>query len=150
MTIVVPFDESDLAREALRRATQIKHDSETVVALVVIPDENAEYARNRGWMGPDEEFRAKAIVADLTDRVRELAPEATFEYIVTDRYASNGQIANKLRRYAVDVGARLVVIGSDNAGRIVSSLGSIGRRVATNTTYDILIVRSQTNRSEED
>ncbi|SDJ21727.1 Universal stress protein family protein [Halovenus aranensis] len=148
MTIVVPFDDSPLAREALRRATEIKHPTEQVAAVAVIPNENAKYAENRGWIGPDEKFDPETIVSRLSGQVNELAPDASFDYIVVGRYATSGQIASKIRGYAREAGARIVVLGSQNAGRIVSSVGSIGRDVATDKAYDTFIVRSETNSCE--
>lgn len=143
VTTVVPFDDTDLARAALVRAAEVSDPSEEIVALTVIPTDDREYARERGWLGPDEAFDTETIVARLSDTVEQIAPRATFEYTRVGRYAPPGQIANEIRTYAHERDARMIAIGSDSAGRIASTLGSIGRIVAANGQYDTLIVRSQ-------
>lgn len=148
MTILVPFDDSALSREAVRQATEISRPSEEIDALVVIPNQNAKYAQNRGWLGVSEEFDPEVIVSRLSGQVSEIAPEASFDYIVVGRYATSGQIASKIRGYAKNIDSRIVVLGSENAGRVVSSVGSIGRDVATNNAYDTFIVRSAANGDE--
>jgi len=145
MTTVVPFDNTDLSRAALGRATEIAEFAADLHAVTVIPNNNREYARERGWIGADAEFDPETVVGELSDNVDGIAPDATYDYIVVSRYANAGEIGNKLRRYAKDAGAETVVIGSDNAGRVVSTLGSIGRAVATDTAYDVFIVRSLTS-----
>jgi nucleotide-binding universal stress UspA family protein len=149
VTTVVPFDDTNLARAALVRATEVSDASEEVVALTVIPTDDREYARERGWLGPDEAFDTETIVTRLSETVEQLAPGATFEYTCVGRYAPPGQIANEVRTYAHERGARMIVIGSDSAGRIASTLGSIGRVVAANGQYDTLIVRSQSTTERE-
>lgn len=148
MTILVPFDDSTLSRAAVRLATEISRSSEAVDALVVIPNQNAKYAQNRGWLGVSEEFDPEIIVSRLSGQVADIAPDASFDYIVVGRYATSGQIASKIRGYAKSIDARVVVLGSENAGRIVSSVGSIGRDVATDNAYDTFIVRSESNSGE--
>lgn len=109
--------------------------------MAVIPRDNRQYARERGWLEADEEFDPERIISRLANIVNTIHSWARFEYLVVDRYASTGQIGRRLRNYAREHDARLVVIGSDNAGRITTNLGSIGSTVATDMAYDVLIVR---------
>lgn len=141
MTVVVPFDNSDLSRRALTRAEDVSKPLEDIVAVTVIPNGNRKYARERGWLAADDEFDPETIVSRLSQFVSEICAAASFEYIVVDRYAKPGQIASKLRAYARECDARLVVIGSDNAGRLVSTISSVGCTVATDLAYEVLIVR---------
>ena len=56
MTLLVPFDGSELSEAALERATEFAEFSgEDVVALTVVPDE-PEYALSRNWLDPTEPF----------------------------------------------------------------------------------------------
>jgi len=145
MTTVVPFDNTELSKAALGRAREITPEGAELIAVSAIPKQNNEYARKRGWIESDAGFDAETVVSGLSATVTEIAPDATYDYIVVGRYANAGEVGNKLRRYAKNATADTVVIGSDNAGRVVSTLGSIGRQVATDTAYDIYIVRSSRN-----
>lgn len=140
MTLVVPFDDSALARAALVRARQFDTAlEEGVVAVTVVPGGNAEYARQRGWIDATEPFDLDRIVERLEESVAELAPESGFECIVTDRRARHGTIAKKLRRFARDAEATIIFIGSENAGRLTSSI-SVGSSVTTDRHYDTMII----------
>ena len=51
MTFVVPFDGSTLARAAMVRSVEFHTVlDERVVAVSVIPEGNARYARERNWI----------------------------------------------------------------------------------------------------
>lgn len=142
MTVVVPFDGSKLSAAALDRARDFANPPGTdLMAISVIPNGNVAYARDRGWLDETEGFDAETVLSRLSDQVDSIAPEAEFEYEVVGRFAQAGEIASEIRTYARDVDADLVVIGSDDAGRIVSSVSSVGSAVATDDAYDVLIVR---------
>ncbi|MXR50708.1 universal stress protein [Halovenus sp. WSH3] len=141
MTVVVPYDSSPRSRAALRRADEFTDRTETVIAVTVIPNGNDRYARERGWLGEGESFDPEEVVRRLREEIREIDPDATFEYVVTGRYAQPGQIASKIREFAKDRDARLVVLGSENAGRIVSNVSSVASTVTADSAYDVLIVR---------
>lgn len=145
MTVVVPFDNSKLSQAALQRAQEIKDHSEEVLAVVVIPNNNVEFARKHDWLTDNEEFDPEIIKKRLSETVTGIVPEARLKTIATGRYAQTGQIASEIRGFAKDADARVVVIGSDNAGRITATVGSIGRTVATDTAYDIYVVRTHPN-----
>lgn len=143
MTVIVPYDGSDLSDAALVRATEFSDPFDSDLrALSVIPNGNEGYARERGWLGEDEPFDPERAVENLTESVHEIAPHADFEYMVVGPYPQAGMIASEIRSFAKRVGADLVVIGSKNAGRIVSSVSSVGNSVATDEAYDVLIVRN--------
>ncbi|WP_436935892.1 universal stress protein [Halovenus marina] len=140
MTLVVPFDGSDLSRAALVRAVQFDAVlDEGVLVMSVIPKNNAEYARTRGWIDESEPFDAETVVSYLRNEVAQLAPEAEFHYEYTDRYAPTGTIASRIRRFAKANEASIVIIGSRNAGRIVSAI-TVGQSVAGDRAYDTMIV----------
>ena len=140
MSLVVPFDDSQLSRAALVRARQFDQVlNEGVSAVSVVPAQNATYAREKGWIERGEGFDGERIVRALRDSVGELAPEAAFEYIVTSRHASSGTIAKEIRRFARENDATIVFIGSENAGRFVRSL-SVGSSVSADGSYDAMII----------
>lgn len=150
MTIVVPFDGSDLSRAALQRATEMTDSfGPELRTVTVIPNGNEGYARERGWLGDNEPFDPETVVDHISQSVHSIAPESEFRYEVVGSYPQTGVIASEIRSHAKDADANLVVIGSDNAGRIVSSVSSVGRSVATDDAYDILIVRHTINESDD-
>lgn len=142
MTVVVPFDGSDLSRAALERADELFGPE--LAVLTVIPNGNVKYAREHGWLDSGDEFDPEAIVGELGRTVEQIAPDARFTYRVVGRYAQPGTIASKIRNFAREIDAEIVVLGSDNAGRIVTNVSSVAGPVAANTGYDLHIVRQQT------
>src|SRR6056297_1158748 len=98
MTLVVPFDGSDLAEAALVRATEFGSVfDEDVLAVSVIPNGNRDYARERDWIEQDEEFDLESVVSTLHKQVTDLCPSADFRHKVVDRYAPSGTISKRLR-----------------------------------------------------
>lgn len=144
MTFVVPFDGSELAEAALIRALEFRGVlDEEIVVVSVVPDGNAKYARSRGWIDEDAPFELDAVVANLREQAEKLAPMAEFQSLVVDRYAPSGTIGTRIRKFATESDASMTFIGSTNAGRLVSSISSVGSTVATDDAYDIVIVRSR-------
>lgn len=144
MTLVVPFDGSDLAKTALVRASEFGNVfDEDVLAVSVIPKGNAEYASDRGWIETGEEFDLGSIVSTLHTQVTDLCPTANFQHFLTGRYAPAGANANQLRKVAREEDASMVFIGSENAGRTVTAVSSVGGAIATDGSYDVVIVRSR-------
>ncbi|WP_424005083.1 universal stress protein (plasmid) [Haloarcula salina] len=144
MTLVVPFDGSELAEAALVRATEfgIVFD-EDVLAVTVIPRGNADYAREREWLEPSQPFDMEGVVATVHEQVTDLCPSADFRHKVVDRYAPAGTIAKRVRNVAQQVDASMVFIGSDNAGHLVSTVSSVGQSIAVDDEYDVVIVRDR-------
>lgn len=142
MTLVVPFDGSQLAEAALVRATEFGNVfDEDVLAVSVLPKGNVDYAREHAWIGKNEEFDMESVVSTLRERVTDLCPGAEFRHEVVDRYAPSGSIAKRVRKVAREEDASMVFIGSENAGRLVSSVSSVGATVATDVAYDVVVVR---------
>lgn len=145
MTLLVPFDGSELSKAALVRATEfsIAFDEE-VLAVSVIPKENTNYAREKGWLDADERYDLQSIVSTIHTQVTDLCPSANFRYEVVGRDAAAGAIASRIRKVAKERDAAMVFIGSDNAGRVVTSVSSVGRSIALDREYDVVLVREQT------
>jgi nucleotide-binding universal stress UspA family protein len=148
MTLVVPFNSSELSRAALARATQFTEVlDDKVVAVTVIPNNNTEYAAERGWITQGESFDPQAIVTHLQEQVKTISPKATFEYIVVSRYARAGYIGSKIRKFAKQKNADIVFIGSKNAGRYVRPVSSVGGMVAASRAFDTMIVSNTASTS---
>lgn len=143
MTLVVPFDGSELSDAALTRAKELgKLLDEDVVALSVIPQDNVEYAADRCWLESTGEFDLETVVSHLREQVRNVDQNAEFDYILAPRQATPGTIANNVRREARNRDATMVVLGSENAGRIVNRVSVVGTAIAMDDAYDVLIVRN--------
>ncbi|WP_101294198.1 universal stress protein [Halegenticoccus soli] len=145
MTLLVPFDGSDLSEAALKRATEFGElVDEEVVALTVVPDD-AEYALERGWIAENEPFGVERVGESMRERVSALAPEATFRTEVPrgdDPTATRTMdIARTVREVADEVDASVVFVGSQNAGKVSAPLTSVGNPVSEDPRYDVHIVR---------
>lgn len=145
MTFVIPFDGSKLAETALVRAREFSGvlEEKSIVAVTVIPNENAEYARDHGWLRPDEPFEMESVVEQLHKQVMTLTPSANFRHLTVDRYAPSGSIASEVRDFANNTDASMVFIGSENAGHMVTGISSVGSSVATEDSYDVVIIRNK-------
>jgi nucleotide-binding universal stress UspA family protein len=143
MTYFVAFDGTRLSVAALRRAAAYADAiDEPLRVATVVPVDDAEYAREHGWLDEDEPFDADAVSESIEAAVTAVAPEAGFHLATVDRFAPEGAIAERLRERAREVGAGVVFLGSDNAGHVVSGVASVGQRVAAGEdTYDVHIVR---------
>lgn len=145
MSLLVPFDASPLATDALERAATFGDAlDEEVVALTVIPDD-PEYARERGWITEGEPFDPDAIEAGISDRAMDVAPEASFRTarVSSDEptATSTTNVVREIRRVAAEIEASVVFIGSENAGSVIAPQSSVGSPVASDQRYDVYVVR---------
>ena len=141
MTYVVAFDNSLLAQRALQRAVEYAGAvGESVVAVTAI-QRDPSVARERGWVGGDETFDVETAARNLTEAVTDVDSDIGFEYRAVDAYAPRGRVSRTIRELAVDLDADTVFVGSDNAGRIVGGLASVGQTVSADDRYDVHIVR---------
>lgn len=146
MTFLIPFDGSALSEGALARASEYAtvHD-ERIVAVSVVPAD-ANYAEEKGWIAEDEAVDPERIAGGLYSQVKEIAPNADFRWVRTERFTPTGKIVREIRSVAREVDATVVFIGSDNAGSLVNSLSSIASGVASGgrpgKRYDVHIVRT--------
>jgi len=137
MSLLVPFDGSKLATKALERADAFGDLlDEAVIVLTVIPDD-AEYARERGWITQGEPFDPDAIATGMQTRAEEVAPEATvrIERVSSDEptATSTTNVVREIRRIAGEIEASVVFIGSENAGRSSRPSRASGARSRTTT-----------------
>ncbi|MFP8958029.1 universal stress protein [Natrialbaceae archaeon A-CW3] len=141
MTFVVPFDGSQLAEAALVRAVEYGAAlDESVTAVSVVP-ERKRYAREKGWIEEGEGYEVDAVVATLRDRVAELASDASFDYERIREFPPEAEIADHVERLVLAHDPSVVFLGSDNVGRVVTPLTSVGVHIAAEEAYDVFIVR---------
>lgn len=156
MTFMVPFDGTRLARTALGTARQYSlaleaapHDvvewllpgqHVDVVAVSIIP-QSARYAREKDWIRDDEEFANRKAVEELHRQVTDIVPYANFQYVRVAGSARAGTISTRLRQQAEELEASIVFIGSENAGRIVTPLSSVGRGLAAEQAFHVYLIR---------
>jgi len=141
MTFVVPFDGSELAETALARAVEYGRALEEPVAAISVVPERKGYAREKGWIGPDEAFDVDAVVEALREQVASIAPDATFECERIREFPPEQRLAGRIERLAQQYDPTVMFLGSDNVGRVVTPLASVGVHVAADNTYDVHIVR---------
>lgn len=139
---LVAFDGSEYAKGALLRAVEYADPARIEVeAFTVIPN-SARFARERDWVATTDDYEFRRIVQEFHEQVTTLAPEATFEYQAVDGHVGPGRISREIRHRAINQDAEVVFIGSENAGRIVTSVSSVGGGVASTQEYDVHIVRT--------
>jgi nucleotide-binding universal stress UspA family protein len=146
VTVLVPFDGSDLSEAALRRAREFAdYRDEAVVALTVVPDDE-EFAVDRGWIGEGEPYDPEAVCENFERRVAEIYEGAEFrcEHPERSEFPTATVIDNitqTIRAVASELEVSIVFIGSENAGRVSMPVTSVGGPLSTDARYDVHIVR---------
>jgi nucleotide-binding universal stress UspA family protein len=146
MTLLVPYDGSPLSQSALSRAQEFAaYRDEDVIVLTVVPEDEA-FAVERGWVDAGEEYEPTAICDRFEDEVADLAPDAAFRCehpTPSDSMTATviDDITRTIREVAHDVGASIVFIGSENAGRVSTPITSVGSPISKDAEYDVHIVR---------
>ena len=145
MVLLVPFDGSDLSVAALRRAAEFaEYTGESVLALSIVPEE-PEYAIERGWIDAGDAYDPEAIGEQRRSQVESIAPDAEFRCEIPEDVSSMASVTTDvvrtIREVAHEVGASIVFIGSENAGRVSTPVSSVGAPVSEDPGYDVHIVR---------
>ena len=145
MVLLVPFDGSELATAALRRAAEFAELTDEPLVVLSVITEDEPFARERGWVDDDEPYDPDAVAERLEAAVREVAPGATFRRETpTDAGELAGaplDVARTIRQVAHEIDASLVFLGSENAGRVSTPITSVGSPVSEDPSYDVHIVR---------
>ncbi|MFC7128756.1 universal stress protein [Haloferax chudinovii] len=139
---LVAYDGSRLANAALDRAAQFASATDRdVLAVAVVPDDPA-YAVDAGWVPSREAFDQQAVVGELHETAVDIAPSASFQAVTVGRDPAPGNIVAELRTAASETDASVIFVGSENAGRVVVPLVSVGGHVASDDAHDVHIVRN--------
>jgi nucleotide-binding universal stress UspA family protein len=133
--IVVPFDFSEHALQAVRSALKIADQPNQVHVLHVLPYLIATEPGVVWGMVDDADRTAHALEA-----MAEALPEATFGSLVLDiRLGDPGLVATER---ADELGSELIVIGSHGRTGIVRlMLGSVAERVVRLAHCSVLVVK---------
>ena len=146
MTLLVPFDGSDLAEAALRRAREFaSYRDEAVVALTVVPEDES-FAEERGWIEPGEPYDPEAVCTEFELRIAEIDDDVTFrcEHPPPSEHPTATAIDNvtqTIRSVAAELDVSIIFVGSENAGRVSMPVTSVGGPLSTDAKYDVHIVR---------
>jgi nucleotide-binding universal stress UspA family protein len=141
MTFMIAFDGSTLSEAALRRGIDLGEAvDEPVVVVSVIPTDSL-YARRQGWVERERAYDPAAQAEAFRERVAALAPSAEFRVSEIGDDVVPRDVAKELRKTAYDLDASVVVLGSENAGRVVAPVSSVGDTVVSSPKYDVYIVR---------
>lgn len=141
MTYLVAFDGTDLSTVALRRAASFAETNDERLVVVSVLPTDKPLAEEYGLVDGDD-YDPEAAAVRLREAATDVAPDAEVRLERIDPYAGKGQIASKIRERAREEDAEIVFIGSDNAGRVVSPVVSVGGSVASGLEYDVFIARS--------
>jgi nucleotide-binding universal stress UspA family protein len=133
--LVVGYDGSDAAREAVRKACAIREPGATVTVLHAfdVPYQVDLYP----WFA-DFRDACRDVAQEVLDSAKELgAGEDSVHYEVGE-----GKPAEVLARKAKELNAELIVVGSRGMGRIRSAIGSVTLRLLHATPCPVLVVPS--------
>jgi nucleotide-binding universal stress UspA family protein len=140
MKFLVAYDGSPLSKSALLRAADFAETGDATVHAVTIVPEDGALARERGWIGVDGAFDIDRIETAIRGEVRGFIPDARVHAIAVEKHAAHGRITRKIRSLAREIGARVLFVGSESAGHLVTGLSSVGQGVAYGE-YDLHVVR---------
>ncbi|ATW86908.1 nucleotide-binding universal stress UspA family protein [Halohasta litchfieldiae] len=146
MTILVPFDGSELARTALKRAeTFADSRDEELVVLTVVPDDKS-FAVERGWIESGATYDIDRVCQQFERTVTSIVEDATFRCeIPTDSdvltATATDDITRTIRQVAGELDVSVIFIGTENAGRISTPVTSVGSPLSKDPQYDVHIVR---------
>ncbi|MFD1643104.1 universal stress protein [Halohasta litorea] len=146
MTVLTPFDGSELAKTALKRAeTFADSRDEESVALTVFPDD-AGFAVERGWVPSEAAYDPKALCQQFEQQVEEISPATSFRCeqpadseVLTA--TATDDITRTIREVAAELDVSVIFIGTENAGRISTPVTSVGSPLSKDPQYDVHIVR---------
>ncbi len=135
--ILVPFDFSDHAMHALRKALELASDSGAVHCLHVLP-----------FITPTEPGVAWGIIDDeerlkqATESMKHQLPEREFGKVQKDvRFGDPGSVVAERAR---ELNAELIVIGSHGrSGLVRLMLGSVAEHVTRLAPCPVLVVKLQ-------
>lgn len=146
MTLLVPFDGSDLARAALERADEFAAATgDKVVVLTVVPDDES-FAVDRGWIEAGETVDRDDICDEFEAQVEAIDPDLQFRCERPDESSALtastiDDVTRTIRAVAAELDVSIVFIGSENAGLVSLANDSVGDPLSEDPRYDVHIVR---------
>jgi nucleotide-binding universal stress UspA family protein len=133
--IVIGYDDSDGARAALPEAARLAADLGVALVLVFAYGQNPVGGRTGDLKRAVEELGLEWL-DEARDRV-----VAEFPGLVVERELIDGRPAESVVLVAERLGARMIVVGGNGRGPIVSSLlGSVSTKVLYESGIPVLVV----------
>jgi nucleotide-binding universal stress UspA family protein len=132
--IVVGYDGSDHAREAVRRACAIAGEGSrvTIVTAYRVPPEIRSYEFFEDLVGA---FKDSA--EEVLRSARDAVPDGPFE---VEFVAAEGAAAEVLASWASERRADLVVVGSHGIGRLRAALGGVTTKLLHDAPCPVVVV----------
>jgi nucleotide-binding universal stress UspA family protein len=141
MTYLVAFDGRARSEAALRRAAACAtRNDERLVVVSVLPTDDA-FAETYG-LADGGEYDPEAAAERLHAVVGDVAPDAEFHTEHVDAYAGKRRIAERIARTAREEAADVVLLGSDDAGRVLRSITSVDDADDVEPAFDVFVVRT--------
>jgi nucleotide-binding universal stress UspA family protein len=138
-TIVVGTDGSDTAAVAVEMAAQIARQNNATLHLVSVP--HAPAGVGGGGVASGDPIGGDALLKAAAERMlQRLATEIEGLDVVT--HSESGAPATVIVRYADEVGADLIVVGSKGMQGKRRIIGSVPNSVAHNAGCHVLIAKT--------
>lgn len=132
--IVVGFDGSEQARRALLRAKTIAEKFGSKVYVVHVID--------TALFSLSESFTSPSVILSLRQKAEKLINEALSTVDNAEGKILEGDPAHEIVRFAREVGASLIIVGSRGLSTIRRVLiGSVSSRVVQESSVDVLVVK---------
>lgn len=133
--IVVAYDGSEQARKALERARALMEKFGSKVYVIHVID--------TAVVSLSEAFTSPSIWASLREKGEKLVEEALSRLGPwAEGHVLEGDPAHEIVRFAREVGASLIVVGSRGLSTIRRVLmGSVSSRVVQESPIDVLVVK---------
>ncbi|HZK66352.1 MAG TPA: universal stress protein [Chloroflexota bacterium] len=136
--ILVPYDGSDGAEQALRRALFLVSALGGDITVFIVDEHTPRYAKGVGEVSEDPDLRS-AYFADLQAKAKGVASEAGAE---VQTATAVGHAAQSILQMAVKRRYDLIVIGhTGHSGVWGTLLGSTTARVVDQAPCDVIVVR---------
>ncbi len=140
--IVIGYDDSEFARQALRRGLWLASQLQAPVRVLrawTISNAPRPQTWEPGYVPPVDDF-AQAVIDDLG---KKLAPVlAEFPDVTVTLEAPHGAAGRELVKASSD--ARIMVVGSRGLGGFAGLLlGSVSDQVVEHAKCDVLVVRAE-------
>jgi phosphoglycerate kinase len=141
--ILLPVDGSEYSLEAARKLGRLIDAEDAEISLLHVQKPEA-FAVGKAWTDPDARHRREirrrqeaALVFDITN-----APLAQQGLTVRQQLTVEGDPADEILKFADEIGADLIVMGSHGRTGVLRVLmGSVSRKVLDRAKCSVLIVR---------
>src|SRR5215475_3558352 len=149
--ILLPVDGSEHSLEAARKLGRLIDAEDAEISLLHVQKPEA-FAVGKAWIDPDARQRREILRRREAELVFEITntPLAQQRLNVRQQLAVEGDPADEILRFADEIGADLIVMGSHGRTGVTRILmGSVSRKVLDQAKCPVLIVRIPDRRMAE-